>query len=228
MQGGLITLGGSMYATGERSRILPPAKAVRPVGSASTRRRRCDRAGCPRADSTCPSRAIAYRWRHSPLQFTIQGVKDMNVQQFLKQRDVPFDTLDHRPTYDAQSLAQAVHVSGDEVAKTVLLKRDSDFTLAVLPATHKVDCAMLRQVLGAKEVRLATEDECAERFGDCELGALPPFGSQYGLKTIVDRSLLGDEEIVFEGNTHHEAIRMKLADFEALEQPAVAEFSHHV
>ena len=56
-------------------------------------------------------------------------------------------------------------------------------------------------------------------FADCELGALPPFGSQYGVRTLMDRMLLEDEEIVFEGNTHHEAIRMRHKDYASLEHP---------
>ncbi|MGE5754193.1 MAG: aminoacyl-tRNA deacylase, partial [Planctomycetaceae bacterium] len=60
---------------------------------------------------------------------------------------------------------------------------------------------------------------------DCERGALPPFGSRYGLKTLVDESLTRDERIVFEGNTLHEAIRMSYRDYADLERPQVADFS---
>jgi Ala-tRNA(Pro) deacylase len=150
----------------------------------------------------------------------------MNVQQFLNQRHVAFETLDHRPTYNAQRLAQVVHVPGNEVAKAVLLQADDGYVLAVLPATRSVDLERAREAAGARTVELATEPECAECFPDCELGALPPFGSRYGLKTLVDRSLLEDEQIVFEGNTHHEAIRMKLRDYMELEKPLLADFSH--
>ena len=72
---------------------------------------------------------------------------------------------------------------------------------------------------------MATEIEMAELCPDCEIGALPPFGSQYGLKTVVDESLVADEWIVFEGNTHAEAIRMKFADFCDIEHPLVLPIS---
>jgi len=152
----------------------------------------------------------------------------MNVQQFLRQRNVAFSSLDHEPAYGAQGVAQAVHVSGDQVAKAVLLKAGSDYALAVVPATHTIDLATAARALGARSAELASEEECGKLFADCELGALPPFGSQYGVKTLMDRRLLEDEDIVFEGNTHHEAVRMRLKDFVAIEQPAVARFSQHV
>ena len=43
----------------------------------------------------------------------------MNVTQFLSGQGVQYQTLPHRPTFDAQRMAQAVHVKGDNVAKTV-------------------------------------------------------------------------------------------------------------
>ena len=98
--------------------------------------------------------------------------------------------------------------------------------LAVLPATHRVDVSRVADFFAAYYVDLASEDECGQRFADCELGAVPPFGSKYGMRTIVDRSLLDDEQIVFEGNSHVEAIRMRCDDFIALEDPVVGDFTH--
>ncbi len=152
----------------------------------------------------------------------------MNVQDFLNNRKIPFETLEHAPTYTAQTLAQAVHVSGQEVAKTVLLQVDDGFMLAVLPSTHDVDFLRVASFLGATRVDLADEEECGYRFPDCELGVLPPFGAKYGLRTMVDRSLLEDEQIVFEGNNHHEAIRMSCDDFIAIEDPIITDFGQHM
>lgn len=148
----------------------------------------------------------------------------MNVQEFLKKEQVPFDVIEHREVFDAQRLAQAVHVSGQEVAKTVLLRADDKYVVAVLPATRKVDFAKAAEALGAAKVEMATEIEMKEHCPDCEMGVLPPFGSKYEMTTLMDKSLMVDKEIVFEGNTHTEAIRMKLADFEKMENPEVASF----
>jgi len=152
----------------------------------------------------------------------------MTIQDFLNEQNVAFDTIEHAPTYTAQSLAQAVHTPGQEVAKTVLLKVDDGYLLAVLPATYEIDFGRVASALGGKRAELADEEDCGDRFADCELGALPPFGSKYGLRTIVDKSLLEDEHIIFEGNTHHEAIRMRCDDYISLEDPIVQEFAHHV
>lgn len=149
----------------------------------------------------------------------------MNVQKFLSEGGRAFEVLKHPTTFTAQQVAQAVHVPGDEVAKTVVLKADGRYVMVVLPSTHQVDLAKARDVLQAGAVALADEGEFVRLFPDCEPGALPPFGSQYGQTTLVDESLTRDEQIVFEGNTHHEAIRMRYRDYEELERPQVADFS---
>ncbi len=148
----------------------------------------------------------------------------MNVQEYLGRQNVPFDVLQHLETYDAQRMAQDVHVSGHRVAKTVLLRinRPSEYVVVVLPASHHIDFDKVRKALGVAKVELATEIEMAERCPDCDVGALPPFGSWYGMQTVVDESLTREAEIIFEGCLHSETIRMKYADFARLENPEIA------
>ena len=147
----------------------------------------------------------------------------MNVKKFLQQHDVAFDLVEHRPTQDARSLAQAVHVSPAEVAKTVLLKLNGghSFAVAVLPASRYVDLDKAGEALGVRELELATEREVEEHCPDCEVGALPPFGKQYDMETYMDASLAEDQEIVFDGNTHSEAFRISMNDFLTLEEPEI-------
>ena len=130
--------------------------------------------------------------------------------------------------YMVALVAQTLDVPGDNVAKTVLLNVDGEFVLAVLPATHQISASMLKACMPASSVQLATEEELTQVFPDCERGAAPPFGTQYGLVTIVDRSLTDDEHIVFEGNSHTEAIYIRYHDYERLEHPRVESFTTHV
>lgn len=152
----------------------------------------------------------------------------MNVQEFIGQTGRTCEILPHEATFTAQRTAQAVHVPGDEMAKTVVLQVDGEPVVAVVPATHRVDPEKVRTVLGAGSVELSDEANFARLFPDCELGALPPFGSQYGMRTVVDTALSRDERIVIESNRLEEAIRMRYGDFAALERPLVADISHRV
>jgi Ala-tRNA(Pro) deacylase len=152
----------------------------------------------------------------------------MNVAEFLETRNVEFHFLPHRETFSAQRLAESLHVPGGEVAKTVLLRANGGYRyfVAVLPATKSIDFAEASAALGGSKLHLATEVDLHSHCPDCELGVLPPFGSQYAMETIVDESLTRDEDIVFEANTHHEAIRMKFSDFRRIENPLILRLTH--
>jgi Ala-tRNA(Pro) deacylase len=156
-----------------------------------------------------------------------EGSCTTTLLEYLKQNHISFDVVMHPKTFDAQHLAGAVHVPGQNVAKGVLVRVDraNRYILAVLPATYRIDIDQLSKAIGGSEVQLATEFEIAERFPDCEFGALPPLGSRYGIETLVDRSLTTDEYIVFEADKHDEAIRMTYAAFNELEHPSVVSFA---
>jgi len=148
----------------------------------------------------------------------------MRVPDFLAEQRVPFETLQHPPAFTAQKRAKFLHVSGSRVAKSVLLAGPEGFLLAVLPATHQIDTARLSQELKGT-VRLADDREMAEVFRDCEWGVTVPFGTLYGLTTLLDNSLAPEDLIVFEGHTHGHAIRMLCRDFERLERPRRLSFT---
>ena len=147
----------------------------------------------------------------------------MKVQEFLIASHVPYEVLEHQPTDDAQHMAHPMHVKGQKAAKTVLLRANHGYryVTAVIPATRKIDFEVASRSFGQSELRLASEAEVSEVCPDCETGILLPFGSQYGVKTLVDSSLEKEGEIVFEGNRHQESIRMKFADFCRLESPLI-------
>ena len=151
----------------------------------------------------------------------------MKVQDYLNQQGRKFELLTHSETFDAQHMAEAVHVPGAQVAKTVVLQLDQGyrFAVAVLPATHQIDFKLISQMLGGAAVELITKEQLAKHCLDCELGAIPPFGNLYGMMTLLDESLTQHDEITFEGNRHCESIRMKLQDFIELEQPLTGVFA---
>jgi Ala-tRNA(Pro) deacylase len=148
----------------------------------------------------------------------------MSVPPILIDSAIPYQVLVHPPAFTAQKRAKYLHVPGADVAKCVLLKGSAGYVLAVLPATRHVDTAQLGRALGVP-VRLATEAEIAAVFRDCEWGVVAPFGTHYGMPTFLEESLAPDAWVVFELNTHTEAIRMRCRDFEELERPRRLRFA---
>lgn len=149
----------------------------------------------------------------------------MRVADYLSEQHVDFDTLVHAPAFTAQKRARVLHMPGRQVAKSVLLAGPTGFVLAVLPATHQIDLAAVSIKLGFP-VRLANHLEIADLFRDCEWGVLTPFGTLYGLVTIVDEALDPEAHIVFEAHLHALTISMHYRDFERLEKPRRFRFAY--
>ncbi|HBH62839.1 MAG TPA: deacylase [Nitrospiraceae bacterium] len=147
------------------------------------------------------------------------------LKEFLDKNNITYHTITHSPGYTSQETAAAAHISGKEVAKTVMVKIDGQMAMAVLPAAYKIDLTLLKKAAGAETVELAGEREFESRFPDCDIGAMPPFGNLYGMDVFVAEKLTEDEEIAFNAGTHSELIQLAYRDFEKLVRPKKAQFS---
>ena len=107
-----------------------------------------------------------------------------------------------------------------------MIKIDGHLAFAVLPATYKVDFDLIKEAIGSKDIRLATEQEFKDKCPGCEVGAMPPMGNLFNIDTYVAASLVEDEEIAFNAGNHTELIRMNYTDFERLVNPKILRFSH--
>ncbi len=141
------------------------------------------------------------------------------LKEFLDQNGVRYVSISHSPAFTAQEIAASAHVSGRELAKSVVVKLDGKLALAVVPATRRVDFGALARLSGAREIELASEGEFAESFPGCETGAMPPFGNLYGLEVYADEGLAQQRHIAFNAGSHTELMRLEWRDFERLVRP---------
>ena len=148
------------------------------------------------------------------------------LKQFLDANGAAYTTIDHSPAYTAQEIAHVSHISGNDIAKTVIAKVDDEMVMVVLPASDMVVLDFLEDAMGYKNVRLATEAEFRDRFPECELGAMPPFGNLFGMEVFVSERLSLENEIAFNAGTHTELIMMSYYDFDQLVKPRVVRLSY--
>jgi Ala-tRNA(Pro) deacylase len=150
------------------------------------------------------------------------------VMRLLEQHKVEYEVLPHREAYTSQEVAETVHVKGCRVAKVVVAREPSgSYLMLVVPATCKVDLALLSRQTGRAGTMLAHEEELQRLFPDCELGAMPPFGRLYGMPMYLDRCFRRSPEILFQAGNHHEVVRMDLEDFLELARPLAGEVCLH-
>ncbi len=153
------------------------------------------------------------------------------LKNYLDRNKVRYEVVPHLTAYTAQGTAQSAHISGKEIAKTVIVNLDEGDgrrAMVVLPASRNIDFVLLKEMTGAQRVKLATEDEFRDMFPDCEIGAMPPFGNLYAMDVYVEKSLTQDDEIAFNAGNHRELIKMSYRDFERLVKPKVLEIAMSV
>jgi Ala-tRNA(Pro) deacylase len=143
------------------------------------------------------------------------------LRKFLDSRQAEFTLSTHPKAFTAREVAAAEHLPAQEVAKAVVVFGDGAYHMVVVPASKLVDLHEVRPVLGLAQARLATEDELARLFPDCELGAMPPLGPVYGFPVYLDTTLAGQDMICFNAGSHREVLHMRTAEFRRLVSPQV-------
>ena len=147
------------------------------------------------------------------------------MERYLKEHGVHFEAMAHRTAYTMPEVAAALHVSGRQVAKAVVVKADGLMVMFVVPSPERLDFGKVGTALGATHVSLAKESEFASLFPGCATGAMPPFGNLYGVPVYVDRGLATQADVVFRVGTYRHTMRVAYADLERLVEPTVGDFA---
>jgi Ala-tRNA(Pro) deacylase len=148
------------------------------------------------------------------------------LQNYIDSQGIAYDTVAHHRTATTSQSAQAAHVPGSRLAKSVVVHHETGYVLAVVPSTHRIELSTLQDVMD-KRLGLASEEEVSSLFADCDIGAVPPIGSAYDVPMIVDESLGDSGDVYFEAGDHKTLVHVSGPDFRSLMKDArVARFSH--
>jgi len=137
------------------------------------------------------------------------------ITAYLADREVPFEVVSHASSRTSLESALYAHVPASRLAKAVLVENGESYVLAVVPATRRLDCLALGEVLDC-DVFKADESDLPLLFRDCRPGAVPPIGAPYGVRTVVDRALDDEPDIYLESGDHQHLLHVSHAGFEKL------------
>src|SRR5262245_20695845 len=117
------------------------------------------------------------------------------LKDFLDANNIKYVSITHSQAYTAQEVAASAHSPGREMAKVVMVELAGELAMAVLPANRRVILQDLREIIGSDQVSFAPEAKFQNRFPDCEIGAMPPFGNLYGMEVYASEALMENDEI---------------------------------
>jgi len=152
----------------------------------------------------------------------------ITLQEYLDALGISYDLVGHSPTDSSLETAQAAHIPGDNLVKSVLLKDEQDYVMAVVPSTYHVQLSDLASKFH-RHLELVPEAELAAIFTDCEIGAIPPIGDAYAIDMIVDNKLLNRDDLYIEAGDHENLVHIKNDDFKQLiKNSPCSDFTRHI
>ncbi len=149
---------------------------------------------------------------------------ESKITKFLDQAKVKYGVIEHKVVYTAHDAAQTTKKKLSDIAKVVLVKADNDYVLIVLPAGKYVDFNGIKKALKAKKIGMASEKDIVRHL-KTKIGLLHPFGSEYNLKTLLDRTLAKSKKMIASAGAYTHSVEIKLKDFEKLTNPIKGTFS---
>ena len=150
------------------------------------------------------------------------------LKEYLDGLHLAYDIVTHTHTDSSLRSAEAAHVSGEQVAKAILLGDEHSYLLVVIPASHRLEVPQLNKLM-SRHLEMVVETEIEAAFSDCEKGAIPAVGEAYGIDTIVDAGLMQQAAVYFEAGDHEHLIKMKKPEFgELMKHAQKVHVSHHL
>lgn len=134
------------------------------------------------------------------------------ISGFLTQFEITHEVIPHEATTTLSEAANAAEIELGQIARAVILEGNGNLFMAVLPATHVIDFAVLLELIG-EEMQPAAELSISTTFNDCEKGSVPPVALPYGIAAVIDTDLAKCSEIYFEPGSHSHLYKVPRNDF---------------
>jgi len=138
------------------------------------------------------------------------------IINFLDKAKAKYEALSHRTVYTAFDKAKTLKIPEKIVGKTLALKIDGKLAMALIPANKNLDKEKIKKLLKAKKVDLVSEKLIKNKFKGVKVGAIPPFGNLWGMRTFVDSSLKREKKIILNSGDWSFSIKISPKDLEKL------------
>ena len=137
----------------------------------------------------------------------------------LKDAKIPYEIFEHEPVYTNPAMAEALNVSeGETVKSLVLMTKEKEMVVLVLPGDKKVDWKKAAAGIGTKKVSFAKPEAVLDQVG-CEVGCVPPFGQMADLPIYMDPELAQKDYVYFNPGVHDKSFKIKAWDLKKVAKP---------
>src|SRR3954447_5004552 len=157
-------------------------------------------------------------------EFAPLGPLTRRLLDLLATHGIAHQVLRHPPALTSEDASRLRGTPLEAGAKALVCHADDRIVLIVVPADARLDNRAFRQQAGVKNVRMIDAERVQELVG-APVGAVPPFGSLFGLPTYADREIVERDLIAFNVGARDVSVTMAGPDYAALEQPTLGRFA---
>lgn len=138
------------------------------------------------------------------------------ILKFLEKSKIKYELIKHRTVYTAFDKAMTLKIPEKIIGKTLILKKDRDLILVLIPANKNLDIQKFKKVAKSKKIDFVSEKIIKEKFKGVKVGAIPPFGNLWSFPTFVDRSLFNQPKIIINSGIYDFSIKISPKVFKKL------------
>jgi len=175
-----------------------------------------------------PSQILEEQMKELGIQ--VRSMKQSNAKSvfericsYLDNEKVQYQKFIHEAVFTSEQAAIVRGTSLESGAKALVCLADRKPVMIVVSAANKLDLKAFKQSFGYKDVAMADKDSLFQITG-LQPGAVPPFGSLFGIPTYVDKNLIKLETINFNAGSNTQSIQMRSKDYVVMEKPDIGHF----
>jgi Ala-tRNA(Pro) deacylase len=133
------------------------------------------------------------------------------VINFLEKSKVRYELIKHRTVYTAFDKAATLRVKPKIIGKMLIVRLDKNPALVLIPANKNLDKQKLKKLAKIKNIDFIKEAWMKKNLKGIKIGAVPPFGNLWGLRTFLDRGLTQNPEIIINSGDYNFSIKISPA-----------------
>jgi len=153
------------------------------------------------------------------------------VIDYLDKNKYKYEIIKHKTTFTSWDTAQTEKVKPNEVAKTLVMKVDKDWILAMLPSNKNINKKDLLKLINKdsdakyKKIDFADEKWLKKNMKVGKLGAVPPFGELLKTKVCFDKELQKNKKIYVSSGEYDASLRILVSQYLKIEKPILGKFN---
>lgn len=141
--------------------------------------------------------------------------------EYLDSLLIDYTLIPHSTSFTAQETAETAHIKGKNLCKVVVIGAGQFMAMLAIPANCVIRQSKISNMLMMRNLDIVSEAQFSERFPECEIGAMPPFGRLYGMDVYLAKELAEQETIIFNAGNHNLLVKMRTSDFISLSDPRI-------